>query len=95
MIFCDLNYYYKVPTQVLTDKTSPPVQLLLTDIIELPHLGNLCLVLSKGQLQEQQGWETQTEQAADRSAAPQPSVFALSGLGIVPHVNENFPIVPL
>lgn len=54
-IFCDPNYYYKAPREALTEESPPPVQLLHTDTVELPHLGDLCLVLGEGQLRGQHG----------------------------------------
>lgn len=58
-IFCDLNYYCKVPRQELTHETSIPLQLLGTDLVKLPHLGHLCLVLGEGQLQGNTHWVLQ------------------------------------
>lgn len=40
---------------LLTKESSPPVQLLDADTVEVAHLGDLCLVLSEGQLWDSAG----------------------------------------
>lgn len=90
-VFCDLNYYCKAPRQALTEESPPPVQLLHTDAVELPHLGDLCLVLSEGQLH---GGNTGSA-GCSQDCCSSPPLCALSSPGIVLLTHENFPIVPL